>query len=541
MAKAFERISLATKFRILFAGAVLAILAAALGIPWYFTERLMDAAAEEQAEQVARLGLAEWMDRHQVPASRDQAGAVARYFTAAGGGRRGPRFVPLTPLSPLTTAPAGDEPARRALEAFRDAPQRRTALTGAGDDEAEPALRCFYAVRATASCRRCHDGVAAAAFQPDQLVGMIDLSLPAPAPVMAWWTRAVFAAAGALAGGVAFLILSLISRQIILAPVRKLRDLADHVAEGDLSSRCDVATGDEFEHLGRRFNQMLDEIKRQQDRLRQANRALDLRLMEIAESNVALYEANRIKTEFLANVSHELRTPLNSIIGFAELLSETDDEKRRRHATHILTSARMLLGIINDLLDVTRIEAGRAEVRREKVSIRDLCETLGHLVGPMADQKHLRLSVEVADDVPVVSTDPGKAQQILYNLLSNAIKFTPADGRVSLSASALSAADSPLRADSVRVAVADTGPGISSADQELIFDKFHRLDGPMRRETSGAGLGLAISKDLTNLLGGKLTLESKPGHGATFTVVLPVAPPEPDAPPSGAGEVNTTR
>jgi len=540
MAKAFERISLATKFRILFAGAVLAILAAALGIPWYFTERLMDAAAEEQAEQIARLGLAEWMDRHQVPASRDRAGAVARYFTAAGGGRRGPRFIPLTPLSPLTTAPAADVPARRAMETFRDAPQQRTALTGAGDEEAGGALRCFTAVRATASCRRCHDGVAAAAFQPDQLVGMIDLSLPSPAPAMGWWTRAVFAAAGALAGGVAFLILSLISRQIILSPVRKLRVLADNVAEGDLSSRCDVATGDEFEHLGRRFNEMLDEIKRQQDRLRQANRALDLRLVEIAESNVALYEANRIKTEFLANVSHELRTPLNSIIGFAELLSETDDEKRRRHATHILTSARMLLGIINDLLDVTRIEAGRAEVRREKVSIRDLCETLGHLVGPMADQKHLRLSVAVGEDVPVISTDPGKAQQILYNLLSNAIKFTPADGQVTLSAAAVPAGDSPLRADAVAVAVADTGPGISSADQELIFDKFHRLDGPMRRETPGTGLGLAISKDLTNLLGGKLTLQSEPGHGTTFTVVLPVVPPEPGAPADG-GEVNTTR
>jgi len=253
---------------------------------------------------------------------------------------------------------------------------------------------------------------------------------------------------------------------------------------------------------------------------------LDLRLGELAEANVSLYETNRIKNEFLANVSHELRTPLNSIIGFAELLGQTDDERRRRHATHILTSARMLLGIINDLLEVAKVEAGRAQVHIERVSVRDLCETLGQLVRPMADKKHLALEVDLAEDLPVMATDARKVQQILYNLLSNAVKFTPADGKVTLSARPVPAGESSLRRESVVLTVADTGPGIAAADQERIFEKFHRLDDSMTREHSGAGLGLAIVKELTKLLGGRLKLESESGHGASFTVLLPIAPDE---------------
>jgi len=329
---------------------------------------------------------------------------------------------------------------------------------------------------------------------------------------------------GGLSALLAFVVLYVITKQIILTPVRKLGDLADKVADGDLTSRGQLATGDEFERLSRQFNEMLDAISTQQAQLRQANRALDLRLGEMSESNVALYEANRIKTEFLANVSHELRTPLNSIIGFAELLADTDDERRRRHAGHILTSARMLLRIINDLLDLAKIEAGKTEVRIERVSITGLCETLGQLVRPLADKKRLALAIDLGPDIPMIRTDGGKVQQVLYNLLSNAIKFTPPEGRVTLSAAPRAGADSPLQRDSVVIDVADTGPGISRADQRVIFEKFHRLDSTMTREHGGAGLGLAIASELTALLGGNLSIDSDIGQGATFTVVLPVEP-----------------
>ena len=529
MAKTFVRISLATKFRVLFAAAVVAILAAALGVPWYFAERLTDEAAQEAAEQVARLGLHEWQQRH--PQQLRHESSIARFFTAEGQGRRGPKFVPLlpTPATGPTSNPVTllelDDPSHRAVKAFRRDDDRTLVMLADQDDSGNRVYRCLYAVRATNDCRLCHDGQSAQAYQPGQLVGLMDLTVPPATGLLIWWTRGVFLLGGVLAAGLAFVVFSIITNQIILSPVRRLRDLADKVAEGDLSQRCDIATGDEFERLGKRFNEMLDAIKTQQDQLRQANRALDARLGEVAQANVALYETNRIKNEFLANVSHELRTPLNSIIGFAELLGETDDEKRRRQAHHVLTAARTLLGIINDLLDLAKIEAGRVEVRWEKVAVNDLCQTMAQLVGPLAAKKRLELSVQLAENIPLLRTDPGKVQQILYNLLSNAIKFTPSDGKVVLRSVLAPPAEGAPAGEAVVLSVQDTGPGIPAADQQRIFEKFQRIDNALTREYAGAGLGLSISRELALLLGGKLTLQSEPGHGATFTLLLPLNPP----------------
>ena len=521
MAKTFVRISLATKLRVLFAAAVLAIIAAALGVPLYFTQRLMEQAQEQSASHVAGLYLREWLDRHDRKPPPESA--IARFFTAAGDGRRGPSFIR---VGPEATGGSSDRLVERAASAFEKNPERLMALMGEEDEQGRQVYRCFRAVRATQTCRECHKATPPGRFQQNQLVGLIDVTMPLERGSLIWWTRGVFILGGSLAALLALMAFYVITKQVVLGPIRKLRDLSDRAAEGDLSARSRIASGDEFEKLGRSFNDMLDAIQTQQDQLRQANRALDLRLAEVAEANVALYEANRIKNEFLANVSHELRTPLNSIIGFAELLGQTDDERRRRHATHILTSARMLLGIINDLLEVAKVEAGRAQVHIERVSVRDLCETLGQLVRPMADKKHLALEVDLAEDLPVMATDARKVQQILYNLLSNAVKFTPADGKVTLSARPVPAGESSLRRESVVLTVADTGPGIAAADQERIFEKFHRLDDSMTREHSGAGLGLAIVKELTKLLGGRLKLESESGHGASFTVLLPIAPDE---------------
>jgi len=520
MAKTFVRISLATKFRFVFAAAVLAIIGAALGVPWYFTEQLLDEASRQTAERIAELGLTEWQERH--PKKLGGESKVAEYFSAGGEGRRGPNFLLLTESE---DPPPLEASAEQAAGALRETPGRDMVVLAEEDEFGQSVLRCFRAVRANEDCAGCHPGVSEVTYRPDQLVGMLDITMPPPPGPLVWWTRGMFVLGAFLSALLAFVVLFVITRQIILAPVRKLGELADKVADGDLASRSNVVTGDEFERLGRQFNDMLDAIATQQGQLRHANRALDLRLGEMSESNVALYEANRIKTEFLANVSHELRTPLNSIIGFAELLADTDDERRKRHAGHILTSARMLLGIINDLLDLARIEAGKVEVRTEKVSVIDLCETLGQLVRPLADKKHLALSVHLDDGIPMVRTDTGKVQQILYNLLSNAIKFTPPEGTVTFVARPLQASASPLGRDSVRIEVIDTGPGISTADQQSVFEKFHRLDSTMTREHGGAGLGLAIASELTHLLWGELSIESELGHGATFAVTLPVDPP----------------
>ncbi len=518
MAKTRVRISLATKFRVLFAAAMVVILAAALGVPWYFTERLADDTAEQSAEAVSSIYLGEWVDRHQEQPRPPSL--VARYFTLPGHGRRGPTMLPLTPTA---TAPAADDLVRLAEKSFRQDSHAKMLVFAQRDERGEQVYRVLRAVRASGNCRtNCHDGAHAPQFKPDQLVGLIDLTMPPPPEALTWWTRGSFILGGLLAGGLAFVTFYVITRQIILTPVRRLHDLADQVAEGDLTKRVNLTTGDELEKLGRRFNEMLDAINTQQEKLRQANQALDLKLHEMTEANVALFETNRIKNEFLANVSHELRTPLNSIIGFAELLSDTEDEKRRRHAHHILTSSRMLLGIINDLLDLARIEAGKVDLRWEKLALSDLCETLVALIRPLAEKKNLQLDLELSDALPVIRTDAGKTQQILYNLLSNAVKFTPAGGKITLMAVSLANENSPLQCPSVALSVSDTGPGIPLVDQQRIFEKFHRLDSSITREHSGAGLGLAISKELTALLGGRLTLQSTPGSGATFTLTLPL-------------------
>jgi signal transduction histidine kinase len=305
---------------------------------------------------------------------------------------------------------------------------------------------------------------------------------------------------------------------LILQPVRVLQETAERVSEGDLNIRSDISTGDEFQQLSETFNTMLANLKSSDDQLRSINKSLDLKLGQLAETNVALYESNRLKSEFLANVSHELRTPLNSILGFAELLRETvganTEVKPVRYLQNILTSGRNLLDLINDLLDLAKIEAGRMEVRSEPLSLGDVFEGLINLLKPLAEQKNLAIVPQVAADVPIIYSDPAKLQQVLYNFLSNAIKFSPEGAGVELLAETAGQ-------ESVRISVTDHGPGIEPEKHEMIFEKFRQIDGSVTREHSGTGLGLAISKELTALLGGSVGVESTLGEGAVFWIILP--------------------
>ncbi|HEX3359066.1 MAG TPA: ATP-binding protein, partial [Tepidisphaeraceae bacterium] len=273
-----------------------------------------------------------------------------------------------------------------------------------------------------------------------------------------------------------------------------------------------------FQQLSETFNTMLANLKTSTDQLRAVNKSLDLKLGQLAESNVALYESNRLKSEFLANVSHELRTPLNSILGFAELLKESGtspDAKNTRYLQNILASANNLLTLINDLLDLAKIEAGRMEVRSEPISLNDLFEALNNLLKPLTEGKGVQIVIAITPEVPIIHTDPAKLQQVLYNFLSNAIKFSPRDGTIELSAEL-------LNAESIRISVTDHGPGIATEQQQMIFEKFRQIDGSITRQHSGSGLGLAISKELIALLSGSIGVMSVPNEGATFWVVLPL-------------------
>jgi signal transduction histidine kinase len=354
----------------------------------------------------------------------------------------------------------------------------------------------------------------------EKLRGLIEVHIPIPAE-HALLNFGVLVASLALGAFLAVLVFYWVTQKVLLSPVRKLRRIAEKVTLGEMSARSVIETGDEFEELGTAFNEMLGHLQESQDQLSKTNRSLDTRLGELAETNVALFESNRVKSEFIANVSHELRTPLVSIIGFAELLSEAGDGKSidpsrlSRYAGNILTSGRSLLDIINDLLDLAKIEAGKFELHINTFELSDLCTKLIDFMTPVADKGALALNLHIEPDLPSMSSDSGRLHQILYNLLSNAIKFTPKGGSIDLIVS--KSGD-----QMVSLAVKDTGVGIPEAQQRNVFEKFRQMDSSMTREYSGTGLGLAITRELCEMLGGSIELESTVGVGSIFTATLPL-------------------
>lgn len=364
---------------------------------------------------------------------------------------------------------------------------------------------------------------------PQALQGIIDVTLPVSGTALAWNTI-VTVLAGASGALLAILVFYIVTQRLVLSPVAQLRKLAEWVTRGDLAVRAKIESGDEFGDLSEAFNKMLVHLKEAQDNLQTINRSLDIKLGELAETNVALYESNRLKGEFLANVSHELRTPLVSIIGFAELLGDLaknpapELSRLGRYSQNILTSGRSLLDIINDLLDLAKIEAGKMELHVTEFSVTELCGDMLDFVRPLAEKREQTLVADLDSALPRMISDSGKIKQILYNLLSNAVKFTPAKGRITLAAT-----NEP--GSKVRLTVRDTGPGIPEAQRDHIFEKFYQADSSATREHAGTGLGLAITRDLVQILGGTITLEPDAGSGATFVVVLPLTVKYEPAPP----------
>ncbi len=358
------------------------------------------------------------------------------------------------------------------------------------------------------------------------LAGAVVLNLPMAQTNLAInRNRAMLIVAALITAIVAMLSSYTMVRYVIVKPVKHLRDVSDAIAGGRLTIRSQIETGDEFEELSHAFNRMLHNLVAMQQELRDVNSDLDRKVDELAQANLALFEMNRLKSDFLATMSHELRTPLNSIIGFSEVLSATEQlhERHRRYASNIQSSGKMLLSMINDILDLAKIESGKMEVRSEDFSIRDVCEGLTNLCRPVAERKNIALECRLDEAIPLLRQDPGKLRQILYNLLSNAIKFTPEGGRVTLRAHP----DGRF----VVIEVQDTGIGIAEEDRETIFEKFRQAKVPgqgenvLTREHQGTGLGLSIVRELTKLLGGDVHLESQSGQGSTFTLRIPLMLP----------------
>jgi signal transduction histidine kinase len=391
----------------------------------------------------------------------------------------------------------------------------------------------YYAgVRASASCVSCHQQLldsrrlaanpsqrAESRLEANDLLAVIKIDVPTESIAEEFHSNRALLIGTAI--GTVFLIMFgsySIVRYVIVKPVKHLKEVADAITSGELNVRSEIQTGDEFEDLSVAFNRMLRSLVAMQERLRKVNNDLDRKVDELAQANLALYESNRLKSDFLATMSHELRTPLTSVLGFSDVLANSTglNDKQKRWIGNIRSGGDQLMSLINDILDLAKIEAGKMQLVPSVFEMPDVCEGLLTMFKPLAEKKNIDLRGQYAEGIPSVRQDRGKVQQILQNLLSNAIKFTPEGGWV------------VLRADSepgfVVLIVQDTGVGIAPEEQELVFEKFRQAGrNLMTREHGGTGLGLSIVRELVRLLGGSVTLQSELGRGSTFTVRLPLS------------------
>jgi signal transduction histidine kinase len=291
------------------------------------------------------------------------------------------------------------------------------------------------------------------------------------------------------------LVLGTVLSWSLIGPIQRIDSRLAAIASGDFSGHVDVGNRDELGALGTNVNRMNDELERLYGELE---------------------TASRHKSEFLANMSHELRTPLNSIIGFSQVMRERMvgevNEKQEEYLDDIISSGNHLLSLINDVLDLSKVEAGQVELEVEPFSLRDALERGVVIVRERATKDGVQVAFAADPEVDVVEGDERRIKQVIFNLLSNAVKFTPAGGAVDVSAAQLNG--------EVRVSVADTGPGLAPEDHERIFEEFQQAEaGVEQRE--GTGLGLALSKRLVELHGGRIWVDSELGKGSTFVFTLP--------------------
>lgn len=249
---------------------------------------------------------------------------------------------------------------------------------------------------------------------------------------------------------------------------------------------------------------------------------LEERIAELQRANDELRQLDRMKSEFVSTVSHELRTPLNIIIGHGEMLSDELfgplNEQQARYMATIIYSARHLYDLVQDILDLSKIESGRLTLKRERFDLSEVIEELRTLLEPLATRATIRLSFEVEDELTVVVADRLRFKQIVQNLVSNAIKFTPVGGNVVCIFAAPSAG-------LLQIDVVDTGIGIAPEDHGLIFERFRQVDSSTTREEEGTGLGLTLTREFVELHGGTVSVTSDLGKGATFSVILPQTTP----------------
>ncbi len=312
------------------------------------------------------------------------------------------------------------------------------------------------------------------------------------------------------------LVLGFVAAMWLSRPVGELNRAAARIAQGDFVTPVRVREGfaaRELLALAQTFNQMAHQMSGAYQTLEEK---VSQRTQELQNANQELARANKLKSEFLANVSHELRTPLSAIIGFSQILLDQIDgplnEEQHQDIQQVNRSGQSLLNLINQILDLSKIEAGKMELSAERLELAGLVNSVLDSIRPLAEQKGLRIETRFPLSLPAVEADPVRLKQILINLLSNAVKFTDR-GHIEVFAQP--------SGRMVRIAVKDTGIGISGDSQKVIFEEFVQGDGSSTRRHGGTGLGLSIVRKLVEMHGGAITVVSEPGQGSTFMFTLP--------------------
>ncbi len=320
----------------------------------------------------------------------------------------------------------------------------------------------------------------------------------------------------------AALIGSILLARRLVRPIKKMQVAAARIGSGDYDERVELDRRDELGALADELNRMAASLQESysglEHKVEERTRELQSTLEELAEKSRELEVASKHKSDFLANMSHELRTPLNAIVGFSQVLREKlfgeVNEKQEEYLDDILSSANHLLSLINDILDLSKVEAGQVELEVASFSLREALERGVVMVRERAAENGVELGLESDPRVDLIEGDERRIRQVIFNLLSNAVKFTPEGGRVGISTAQVDG--------EVRVAVRDTGPGIAPEDRERIFEEFQQARVGSEDRPEGTGLGLALSKRLVELHGGRIWVESELGAGSTFVFTLPV-------------------
>jgi signal transduction histidine kinase len=320
-------------------------------------------------------------------------------------------------------------------------------------------------------------------------------------------------------------LVSLVLARRMVTPIETLQVGAARIGGGDLDHTIQVRTGDELQALAEEFNRMTAQLRESyaglEKKVEERTRDLNVALAQLEEKGRELETVSRHKSEFLANMSHELRTPLNAIIGFSEVLQEQMsgelNEAQMGYVGDVLEAGQHLLSLINDILDLSKIEAGRMELDLGNVSVPQALNSGLTMHGERAERNGITLTLAVGPEVGSIRADERKVRQVIFNLLSNAVKFTPPGGHVDVSAC--------VADGMVEVSVADTGPGIAREDHEQIFEEFQQARGFSHGSREGTGLGLTLSRQFIELHGGRLWVESEQGAGSTFRFTLPLEQP----------------